>query len=179
VVVGRKLAQAPAAAACKTADEVLAAAPNLSRLAQLTQNLAAAPLKADLSKRSGSSFTFFAPSDAALQTLLSALPDASTGQPELVRNSTALTALLSYHLVPGSALPASQLTDGKQLQTALGGGVPPLRVRRSGNSVVIVGVGSEAAVTQTDLMTCRGIIHVIDTVLLPVAASQEKQQAGR
>ncbi len=179
VVGGRKLAQAPAAVACKTAEEVLASIPNLSRLSQLTQNLAAAPLKADLSKRAGSNFTFFAPSDAALQTLLSALPDASSGQPELVRNSTALTALLSYHLVPGSALPASQLTDGKQLQTALGGGVPPLRVRRSGNSVVIVGVGSEAAVTQTDLKTCRGVIHVIDTVLLPVAASQEKQQAGR
>jgi uncharacterized surface protein with fasciclin (FAS1) repeats len=178
VVVGRKLAQAPAAAAgeCKTADQVLASTPSLSRLSQLTQKLAA-PLKADLSTRAGPAFTFFAPSDAALQMLLSALPDASAGQPELVRNTTALTALLSYHLVPGSALPASQLSDAKQLQTALGSAVPPLRVRRSGTSVAIVGVGSEAAVTQTDLVTCRGVIHIIDTVLLPVASS-EKQGLG-
>jgi transforming growth factor-beta-induced protein len=177
--VGRRMLQtglvAPAAGAepCQTVEQVLASTPSLSRLAMLSRNVAE-PLKAELSSRSGSSFTFFAPSDAAFQALLTALPDAGAEVPELVRNATAMTALLSYHFAPNSVLLAKQLSDGQQLQTALGGTIPPLRVRRSGAALSLVGVGSEAAVTQPDLKTCRGVIHVIDTVLLPVRMSEKQ-----
>ena len=168
VVVGRKVLQAaPPSASCRTADQVISQTPELSQLAGLLGSLSG-PLRSELSTRAGNAFTFFAPSNGALASLLKMLPDARAGgAPELVRNSTALTALLSYHLVPGEALTAAQLGDGAMLRTALGG-TAPLRVRRADGSVVIVGVGSEAVVTQPDLRTCKGVIHIVDTVLLPV-----------
>jgi transforming growth factor-beta-induced protein len=189
--VGRRMLQGPqtglvvpatadaaaGAEPCQTIEEVLTQTPSLSRLAMLSHNVAQ-PLKEELSSRSGSSFTFFAPSDAAFQALLTALPDAGAEVPELVRNATAMTALLSYHFAPNSVLLAKQLSDGQQLQTALGGTIPPLRVRRAGAALSLVGVGSEAAVTQPDLKTCRGVIHVIDTVLLPVRMSERQPGAA-
>jgi len=167
VVVGRKLlAAAPSAApggSCKSAAEVIAATPELSQLGGLAGK-ASPQLLSELTSKSGPAFTLFAPSNAALQTLT-----ASLGSPEmLTNNATALTALLSYHLVPGAALTAAQLSDGQQLKTALGGPTPPLIVRKSEQGVLIQGVGSEAAVVKPDLRTCRGVIHVVETVLIPV-----------
>ncbi len=83
-------------------------------------------------------------------------------------NTTAITALLSYHIIPGAAATASSLSDGQQLKTALGGPVPPLMVTKSADGVLIKGVGSEAGVVQPDIKVCRGIAHVIDTVLIPI-----------
>ena len=89
--------------------------------------------------------------------------------PELLtNNATALTALISYHLIPGAALTAAQLQNGQQLKTALGGSIPPLKVTKSADGVLIQAVGSEAAVVRADIRTCRGVIHIIDTVLIPV-----------
>jgi uncharacterized surface protein with fasciclin (FAS1) repeats len=165
-------APAPASGECQTVEQLMAATPSLSRLATLSHNVDA-PLKAQLSSREGSSFTFFAPSNAALTALLAALPDAGAEAPELVRNSTALTALLSFHFAPNGVLPAAALADGLQLQTALGSAAPPLRVRRAGGALALQGVASEAAVTQADLKTCRGIVHVVDAVLLPVPTTKQ------
>ncbi len=181
VVGGRKLLQeaAPGAAqqqqaapACKTVKDVLAQTPNLSALNGMAERLSA-PLKAELTSKAGPAFTFFAPTDKAIQTLLASLPNAGA---ELASNQTALTALLSHHIVTGSALSASQLKDGQQLSTALKA-VPPLRVRLVGGAVAITSVGSEAGVIQADIKTCRGIVHVIDTVLLPVNGAGQAQQA--
>jgi uncharacterized surface protein with fasciclin (FAS1) repeats len=179
VVVGRKLLEAAAPVAamqaagpCKTVAEVLKQSPNLSALNGVAGRLSP-PLKAELSSKAGGAFTFFAPSDTAIQSLLSSLPN---GGKDLVSNETALTALLSYHLVPGAAVMAADLKDGQQLSTALKG-VPPLRVRLANGGVLIIGVGSEASVTQADIKTCRGVVHVIDTVLLPLMGSGEEMAA--
>lgn len=173
VVVGRKLLQG-SSSPCKSVAEVLQQTPNLSALAGLSNRLDA-PLKTELASRAGSSFTFFAPSDEAIKSLLAGLPD---GGKDLATNATALTALLSYHVVPGAALTAAQLKDGQKLQTALKG-VPPLRVRLENGGVIVVAVGSEAAVTKADIKTCRGVIHVVDTVLLPIMGTGElAQQQG-
>ena len=175
VVVGRKLqAAAPpaGAGACKTVYDVLQQTPSLSALNGVASRLAES-LKAELDSKAGAAFTFFAPSDAAIRSLLAALPAGGKG---LVGNETALTALLSYHLVPGAALTAADLKNDQQLPTALRG-APPLRVRRADGGVLIVAVGSEAAVTQpSDIRTCRGVMHVIDTVLLPLTGSEEAAQ---
>ena len=48
--------------------------------------------------------TIFAPSNSALAALLAHLPIESGDKPELLTNSTALTALLSYHIVPVRSL---------------------------------------------------------------------------
>ncbi len=85
-------------------------------------------------------------------------------------NVTALTALLSYHLVPGVTLSSADLLsrNGQQLQTALN---VPLTIRATdATNVRLIGVGSEALVTQQkDLVACNGVLHVIDTLLIPVA----------
>ncbi len=108
-------------------------------------------------------------------------------------NLTAVTALLSYHLVPGVTLSSADLLarNGQQLQTALN---VPLTIRATdATNVRLIGVGSEALVTQQkDLVACKGVLHVIDTLLIPVAlggargaqaqaqapaAAQQQQQA--
>ena len=159
---------AAAAAGCKSVAEVLSSTPELSTLSRLSG--AVSPrLVAALSDKSDK-LTLFAPSNKALQSLLASLPDAGGEAPELVRNVTVLTALLSYHVVPGVALSSTQLTDGAALPTALGAGVPPLRVRLGAPSkqVLLIAAGSEAAVVKPDLTACNGVVHVVDTVLLPV-----------
>ena len=180
VVVGRKLQEAaaveapPASSACKTVAQVVAQTPSLSALAGLASRLSP-PLKAELTSRAGGEFTFFAPSDDAIQSLLAALPN---GGKALTANETALTALLSYHLVPGAALTAAELKNGQLLPTALKA-APPLRVRLANGGVIIMGAGSEAAVTRADIKTCHGIVHIIDTVLLPLNASEAEAQRAR
>ncbi len=164
VTGGRKLQQQ---AGCKSALEVLQATPQLSRLASLAGG-AAPSLTGALQQRSGSAFTLFAPSNGALEALLRALPDAGAPTPELVRNQTLLTNLLAYHVAPGAALAAADLRDGQQLQTLLGSAVPPLAVAKAGGSVTIRAVASQATVVQPDLRSCTGVIHVVDSVLLPV-----------
>ena len=166
VIVGRKLAAAAPAAApanCKTAAQVVAETPELSTLGSLVAKLSP-KLQAELTNKGGAESTLFAPNNAAIESLLKQLKS-----PEmLTNNATALTALISYHLVPGAALTASQLSSGQQLKSALGGSVPPLKIVKSADGVLVQAVGSEAAVVRPDLRTCRGIIHVIDTVLIPV-----------
>jgi uncharacterized surface protein with fasciclin (FAS1) repeats len=171
VVVGRKLqaAQQP----CKTVAQVLKQTPSLSALSGVSDRLSAS-LKTELTSSAGAAFTFFAPSDRAITSLLSSLPNNGAS---LVTNETALTALLSYHLVPGAALAAADLKDGQQLATALKG-APPLRMRLADGGVLIVAVGSEAAVVQPDIKTCRGVVHVVDTVLLPIMGSGDMAQQG-
>ncbi len=166
VVRGRKLQAAAQQAPCKTVADVLKQTASLSALSSASDRLSA-PLKAELTSSAGGAFTFFAPSDTAIRTLLASLPG---GGASLLSNETALTALLSYHLVSGAALAAADLKDGQQLATALKG-VPPLRVRLADGGVLIVAVGSEAAVVQPNIKTCRGVVHVIDTVLLPIMGS--------
>lgn len=152
--VGRRLFQAP----CKTALEVMQSTPELSSLAALVPSLTP-KLREALSSPSGAPFTFFAPSNAALSSLAAALPDFA---PEL-RNGTVLTALLSYHIVPGKLL-ASDALQGAPLATALGGMVPPL----SAAGATLKGVGSEAAVVKPDLRSCHATLHVVNNVLLPI-----------
>jgi len=141
----------------------VASEPELSQLGSLVMKLTP-KLQGELKSKAGADFTLFAPSNGAIQALV-----ASLSKPELLTsNMTALTALLSYHVVPGAALTAAQLSDGQQLKTALGGPTPPLVVRKSDQGVLIQAVGSEAAVIKPDLRTCHGVIHVVDTVLIPI-----------
>jgi hypothetical protein len=84
------------------------------------------------------------------------------------------TSLLSYHIVPGVAARSSDLADGQNLSTALRG--VSLRVLKEparaggggGGRLLVMGVGSEAAVTQADVRACTGVVHIIDGLLLPI-----------
>ena len=107
-------------------------------------------------------FTVFAPTNAAFAKLPAGTVD-NLVKPE---NKATLTKILTYHVVPGR-LEASDLTDGKTLKTVEG---EQLTVKRSGNKVMIVDAkGDTADVTIPNVNQSNGVIHVIDTVLMPAS----------
>ena len=105
-------------------------------------------------------FTVFAPTNAAFGKLPSGTVD-NLVKPE---NKAALTKILTYHVVPGK-LNAADLTDGKKLKTVEG---ETLTVKLDGKKVWIVDAkGGTSAVTIADVNQSNGVIHVVDTVLMP------------
>ena len=105
-------------------------------------------------------FTVFAPTNAAFGKLPAGTVDTLV-KPE---NKATLTKILTYHVVPGK-LEASDLTDGKKLKTVQG---EELTVKRSGNTVMIIDAkGDSSTVTIPNVNQSNGVIHVVDTVLMP------------
>jgi uncharacterized surface protein with fasciclin (FAS1) repeats len=105
-------------------------------------------------------FTVFAPTNAAFGRLPAGTVD-NLVKPE---NKGALTKILTYHVVPGK-LEASDLTDGRKLKTVEG---EELTVRRSGDTVMILDAkGDSSTVTISNVNQSNGVIHVVDTVLMP------------
>jgi uncharacterized surface protein with fasciclin (FAS1) repeats len=104
----------------------------------------------------------FAPTNAAFGKLPAGTVDTLV-KPE---NKAALTKILTYHVVAGK-LDASDLTDGKMLKTVEG---EQLTVKKDGGKTWIVDAkGDTAAITITNVNQSNGVIHVIDTVLLPAS----------
>jgi uncharacterized surface protein with fasciclin (FAS1) repeats len=100
-------------------------------------------------------FTVFAPTDAAFAKLPAGTLD-DLLKPE---NKAKLQGILKYHVVSGDVRAADvvKLDSAKTLE---GKSVP---VKVSGETVKI----GDATVTKTDIAASNGVIHVIDTVLLP------------
>lgn len=107
--------------------------------------------------KSDGPFTVFAPTDAAF----AALPAGTVESLLLPENKDKLTAILTYHVVPGKVL-AGDLSDGLSAPTANGEAVS--FDLSSGAKV------NGANIVKTDIMTSNGVIHVIDSVLLPPAS---------
>ena len=107
-------------------------------------------------------FTVFAPTNAAFGKLPAGTVDALV-KPE---SKATLTKILTYHVVSGK-VEASDLTDGKKLKTVEG---EELTVKKSGDSVMIVDAkGGSSTVTIPDVNQSNGVIHVVDTVLMPTS----------
>ena len=105
-------------------------------------------------------FTVFAPTNAAFAKLPAGTVDTLV-KPE---NKATLTKILTYHVVPGR-LEASALTDGKKLKTVEG---ETLTVKNSGGQVMLVDAkGGMSTVTIPNVNQSNGVIHVVDTVLMP------------
>ena len=105
-------------------------------------------------------FTVFAPTNAAFGKLPAGTVDTLV-KPE---NKATLTKILTYHVVPGK-LNAADLTDGKKLTTVEG---ETIAVKLEGKKVWIVDAkGGTSAVTIADVNQSNGVIHVVDTVLMP------------
>lgn len=98
-------------------------------------------------------FTVFAPTDAAFAKLPAGTVEA------LLKDKAKLTAILTYHVVPGNVKAADvvKLTGARTVQ----GQEVAITVR---NGKVMI---NNATVTQTDIVARNGTIHVIDTVILP------------
>ena len=145
---------------CQSLDDIISRAPNLSRLAALKQAIPEG-VKREFAARDGTRLTFFAPTDAAW----AALPS------DILANATEVKLLLDYHTVL-SVNRLAQLTAGERLVTTLKA-AGPLVVDKRGNATTIVSARSRAAIHTPDVTTCRGVLHVIDAVLLPLLAALE------
>ncbi len=99
--------------------------------------------------------TVFAPTDAAFAKLPAGTVD-DLLKPE---NKAKLTAILTYHVVPGKVMAADvvKLTEAKTVNGAM------VRIKVDGGKVMI----DDANVTATDIAASNGVIHVIDSVILP------------
>ncbi len=96
-------------------------------------------------------FTVFAPTDEAFAKVPKAQLEA------LLKDKAALTKVLTYHVVPGKVM-AADVRAGK-VKTVQGS---ELTVSTMGGVKV-----DNANVVKTDIVTSNGVIHVIDSVVLP------------
>ncbi|MBK6788209.1 MAG: fasciclin domain-containing protein [Betaproteobacteria bacterium] len=96
-------------------------------------------------------FTVFAPTDAAFAKIPKADLDA------LLKDKAKLTAVLTYHVVPGKVMAAD--VKAGPVKTVQGGS---LTVATMGGVTV-----NQAKVTATDIVADNGVIHVIDSVVMP------------
>jgi uncharacterized surface protein with fasciclin (FAS1) repeats len=99
-------------------------------------------------------FTVFAPTDEAFAKLPAGTVD-DLLKPE---NKDKLTAILTYHVVPGAVM-STDLTEGMKAATVQGGEVT---IMLEGGPKV-----NDAMITTPDIAASNGVIHVIDTVLMP------------
>ena len=119
--------------------------------------LAAALQAADLvdTLKSDGPFTVFAPTDEAFAKL----PEGTVESLLKPENKDKLTAILTYHVVAGE-VPAAKVVKLDSAKTVNGAAVA-IDATSSGVKV------NNANVTATDVKCSNGVIHVIDTVLLP------------
>ncbi len=102
--------------------------------------------------RSGGPFTVFAPTNAAFK----AVPAAAMA--ELAKNPEKLKEVLTYHVVPGKTMAAD--VKNSNAKTVNGANVA---LSKAGDFVTI----ESAAVVTPDLVATNGVIHTVDTVLMP------------
>lgn len=98
-------------------------------------------------------FTVFAPTNEAFAKLPKKTLDA------ILADKEQLTAILTYHVVSGKVM-AKDVISLKSVQTVQGG---DLEITVNGNTVMV----NKAQVVKTDIEAANGVIHVIDTVLIP------------
>ena len=96
-------------------------------------------------------FTVFAPTDEAFAKVPKAQLDA------LLADKAKLTAVLTYHVVPGKVMAAD--VKAGQVKTVQGS---MLTIKTDGGVMV-----DGAKVTATDIVASNGVIHVIDSVVIP------------
>jgi uncharacterized surface protein with fasciclin (FAS1) repeats len=151
--------------ACDEAKNIVqnaSAAPNLT-------TLVAAVKAADLVETlmSPGPFTVFAPTNAAFEKL----PDGTVNTLLKPENKPTLTKILTYHVVAGKLTAkdigrAIKMGGGRASLTTVAG--EKLSARVVGKNVVITdGKGGQSTVTTVDVMQSNGVVHVIDSVLLP------------
>lgn len=112
-------------------------------------------------------FTVFAPTNTAFEKL----PAGTVGMLVKPENKATLTKILTYHVVAGKLTAADivgaiKAGGGMATLTTVSG--DKLTARLSGTSVVITDAkGGQSTVTTVDVMQSNGVVHIIDSVLLP------------
>ncbi len=112
-------------------------------------------------------FTVFAPTNAAFDKL----PAGTVGELVKPENKATLTSILTYHVVAGRLTAANiaakiKAGKGKAMLTTLSGGT--LTASMMGGKLMLTDAkGGMSHVTIGNVMQSNGVIHVVDTVLMP------------
>lgn len=99
-------------------------------------------------------FTVFAPTDEAF----AALPEGTVESLLLPENKDQLTAILTYHVVPGKVM-SGDLSNNMMASTVEGSDVTIM----TEDGVTV----QDANVVTADIETSNGVIHIIDKVIIP------------
>ena len=142
------------ASTCTAGKDIVAVAAGAENFKTLVAAVKAAGLVETLQGKGP--FTVFAPTDEAFAKL----PAGTVESLLKAENRDKLVAILTYHVVPGKVLAADVKT--MEAKTVQGQSVK-LVVSDSGVTV------DNAKVVKTDIMAENGVIHVIDTVIIPKA----------
>ena len=143
----------PDAMATQSIAELAAANPNLSIL---TAALKAAGL--DGMMMEAGEYTVFAPTDDAFAALLTKL---NITKEALLADKDLLKSVLPYHVVP-MVVKAADIPYDTAIETVNG-----QTIMIGSDNVITDASGNKANITATDMMATNGVVHVIDTVLLP------------
>ncbi len=105
--------------------------------------------------KSDGPFTVFAPTNEAFAKLPAGTVE-NLLKPE---NKDQLVAVLTYHVVPGKVM-SSDLSNGMKAKTVQGS---EITIKLEGGKAMV----NDATVTAADIAASNGVVHVIDTVILP------------
>ena len=144
-----------AAIAGSTKKDIVDTAVNAGTFETLVAAVSAADLVDTL--KSEGPFTVFAPTDEAF----AALPEGTVETLLKPENKDQLIAVLTYHVVPGKVM-STDLSDDMTAATVQGSEITV----DLDNGVMI----NDASVVTADIETSNGVIHVIDSVILPPEA---------
>jgi uncharacterized surface protein with fasciclin (FAS1) repeats len=156
---------APAAVVAQPAADIVDTAAGNGDFSTLVAAVKAAGLVETL--KSAGPFTVFAPTNAAFAKLPAGTVDTLL-KPE---NKGTLGAVLTYHVVAGKLMAADVVAaikagGGKAVVTTVQGG--KLTATLMGNVVMLTDAkGGMSHIRATDIGTSNGVIHVIDTVVMP------------
>lgn len=146
------LAFAPASSAAQSSDnDIVETAVAAGSFTTLVAALEAADLVGVL--QGDGPFTVFAPTDAAFAKLPEGTVEA------LLADKEALTRVLTYHVVAGAVM-AADVVKLSSAETVAGISAP---IEVKDGKVYVAG----AEVSTTDIATSNGVIHIIDSVMLP------------
>lgn len=161
---GEKASQETAAATADVTEVALADVVDTAIAAEGFNTLVAAVQAADLVEtlKGEGPFTVFAPTDEAF----AALPEGTLDDLLKPENKAKLQAILTYHVLPGTVL-STDITNDMSVASVQG---EDLQVTLSDDGVAI----NNAAVISADITASNGVIHVIDSVLLPAAATESR-----
>jgi len=155
-MVGKVAKKSPEAAKKAPLPDIVDTAVAAGAFSTLAAALGAADLIATLKGKGP--FTVFAPTDEAFAKL----PKGTVEDLLKPENKEKLASILTYHVLPGEVMASAVLTmDGKTAATVNGASVK-IGVKKG---VVMV---DDATVTKTDIKTSNGVIHIIDSVMIPL-----------
>jgi uncharacterized surface protein with fasciclin (FAS1) repeats len=153
---------APGTVQAQTQD-IVATAVAAGQFTTLAKALTAAGLVETL--QGTGPFTVFAPTDAAFAKLPAGALEG------LLADKAKLRQVLLYHVVPGKLMAADVLA-AKKVTTVAG---PAAQVMQHGGAAMI----DKATIVKTDIAASNGVIHVIDSVMLPPTTQPTMTPAAR